>query len=217
MKMIRMGWLKKLLLIIWLTALIAACGAEKSHSVIPTNATVVILGDSLTYGTGADNGQDYASLLANNTGWNVINAGVPGNTSSNGLERLPDLLSEQRVDLLIVELGGNDFLRHLPEAETAKNLKAILAQSKAKNIPTLLLAIPAFSPIGAAFGNLSDHPLYEKLAKETHTALIDDVFSDVLSKNSLKADSIHPNAEGYRMVEEGLRTALIKQGFLSEK
>lgn len=215
--MIGMGLLKRLFVIIWLTVFIAACGGEKSHSILPANATVVILGDSLTYGTGADTGQDYASLLANNTGWNVINAGVPGNTSSNGLERLPDLLSEQKVDLLIVELGGNDFLRHLPEAETAKNLKAILAQSKAKNIPTLLLSIPAFSPIGAAFGNLSDHPLYEKLAKETHTPLIDDIFSDVLAKNSLKADPIHPNAEGYRMVEKGLRTALIKQGFLREK
>lgn len=217
MKMTRMGWLKKLFLITWLTALVAACGGEKSHAVIPTNATVVILGDSLTYGTGADKGQDYASLLASNTGWNVINAGVPGNTSANGLERLPDLLSEHKVDLLIVELGGNDFLQHLPEADTAKNLKAILTQSKAKNIPTLLLAIPAFSPIGAAFGNLSDHPLYERLAQETHTPLIDDVFSDTLAKNSLKADPIHPNAEGYRMVEEGLRKALIKQGFLRDK
>ncbi len=217
METIRVQLFKKLFLITCFSILTVACGSDKLHAVIPRNANVVILGDSLTYGTGAEKGQDYASMLANESGWNVINAGVPGNTSSNGLERLTDLLDEQKVDLLIVELGGNDFLRHLPEEETTKNLKAILAQSKASNIPTVLLAIPEFSPIGAAFGNLSDHPLYKKLAKETDTPLIEDVFSDVLSKNSLKSDQIHPNAEGYRRVEGNLRKALTKMGFLVAK
>jgi acyl-CoA hydrolase len=213
----KMKSVTKLLLSACLSILLVACGGEKAKAIIPANSTVVILGDSLTYGTGADKGQDYASMLANNTGWNVINAGIPGNTSSNGLARLPDLLSEHHVDLLIVELGGNDFLQHLPEKETASNLKAILAQSKAKNIPTVMLAIPAFSPLGAAFGNLSDHPIYEKIAQETGTALIEDVFSDVLAKNGLKADPVHPNAAGYRVVEEGLRTTLIEMGFLSKR
>ncbi|OIR17789.1 acyl-CoA thioesterase I precursor [mine drainage metagenome] len=207
---------KNLFLIACLSILVIACGGNKHYAAIPAQSTVLILGDSLTYGTGADKDQDYASMLASDTGWNVINAGVPGNTSLNGLDRLPDLLSEHRVDLLIVELGGNDFLQHVPEEETTKNLKAILAQSKAKSIPTVLLAIPAFSPIGAAFGSLSDHPLYEKLAQETDTPLIAEVFSDVLSKNGLKSDQIHPNAEGYRIVEKGLRKALVKLGFLAK-
>ena len=111
----KMKSVTKLLLSACLSILLVACGGEKAKAIIPANSTVVILGDSLTYGTGADKGQDYASMLANNTGWNVINAGIPGNTSSNGLARLPDLLSEHHVDLLIVELGGNDFLQHLPE------------------------------------------------------------------------------------------------------
>lgn len=205
---------KNLFLLACFSILIVACGTSKHYPAIAAHSTVLILGDSLTYGTGADKDQDYASMLARDTGWDVINAGVPGNTSVNGLERLPDLLSERKVDLLIIELGGNDFLQHVPEVETTKNLKAILAQSKAKSIPTVLLAIPAFSPIGAAFGNLTDHPLYEKLAKETDTPLITDIFSDVLSKNGLKSDQIHPNAEGYRVVEKGLREALVKFGFL---
>lgn len=195
--------------------LITACGNGQQYSALPAKSTVVILGDSLTYGTGAGKDQDYASMLASNTGWNIINAGVPGNTSSDGLERLPELLGAHKIDLLIVELGGNDFLRKLPEAETTSNLKAILAQVKARKIQTVLLAIPEFSPIGAAFGNLSDHPLYEKLAKETDTPLVEDVFSDVLANTSLKTDAIHPNAEGYRVVEDNLRKSLIKMGFLS--
>lgn len=207
---------KNLFLVVCIAILLVACGGAQPNAPVSTNGTVVILGDSLSYGTGAAKGQDYPSLLAGNTGWQVVNAGVPGDTSADGLERLPELLSEHKIDLLIVELGGNDFLRRVSIDDTTKNIKTILAQSKARNIPTVLLAIPAFSPIGAAFGNLSDHPLYEKLSQETDTPLIEDVFSDVLSKPSLKADYIHPNAEGYQKVELALREALIEQGFLAK-
>lgn len=214
--------MKRLLIVIWVLISLAGCGNGQQYSALPANASVVILGDSLTYGTGASKGEDYASILAINTRWNVINAGVPGSTSANGLARLPELLAdhdtgEQKIDLLIVELGGNDFLKHVPEVETATNLKAILTQAKAKSIQTVMLAIPKFNPIGAAFGNLSDHPLYEKLAQETGAPLVADVFSDVLARNSLKADPIHPNADGYRIVESQLRKALVKLGFLTSK
>lgn len=200
---------------------VSACDRDYQHSPLPSTSNVVILGDSLTYGTGAGSGEDYASILASNTGWNVINAGVPGNTSYDGLARLPQILEahesgDQKIDLLIVELGGNDFLRHVPEPETVNNLKSILSQAKAKSINTALIAIPKFSPVGAAFGALSDHPLYEKLADETDTPLIEDLFSDVLAKNNLKADPIHPNAEGYRMVASELQSALVDLGFLQK-
>ena len=212
-----MNMLKNLLLSAVLSIFITACSSQRQYPAVPAKSTVVILGDSLTYGTGAGIGEDYASMLASNTGWTIINAGVPGNTSLDGLERMPDILNEHKITLLIVELGGNDFLRHIPEEETVKNLKAILAHAKSNGIQTVLLAIPEFSPIGAAFGSLSDHPLYERLARETGTPLIEDVFSDVLANNGLKADHIHPNAEGYRMVEDYLRKSFIKLGFLIGK
>lgn len=206
--------IKQLCLTALLTLLLTACGDEQRYTPLPKTATVAILGDSLSYGTGAAKGQDYPSLLAANTGWNIINAGMPGDTSADGLERLQDLLDSHEIDLLIVELGGNDFLRRMPEAETMNNLKSILTEIKANNIQPLLVAIPEFSPIGAAVGSLSDHRLYEQLAKETDTPLIEDIFSDVLAKNALKSDPIHPNAEGYRLIEENLRKALTKMGFL---
>lgn len=213
---------KHLVLILSLLIAFTSCGEKHKYVPLPPTPRVVVLGDSLTYGTGAGSGEDYASLLARDTGWNVVNAGVPGNTSSDGLARLPELLNEhqsgeQKIDFLIIELGGNDFLKRIPEEETARNLKAILTQAKANNIPAVMLAIPQFSPIGAAFGNLSDHPLYEKLAQETGTPLIEDLFSNVLAKNNLKADQIHPNAEGYRIVANSLRDALVDLGFLREK
>lgn len=196
-----------------------ACGQDYRYAPLPSTANVLILGDSLTYGTGAADGEDYATLLADKTGWNVINAGVPGNTSLQGLQRLPEYLDahesgEQRIDLLIVELGGNDFLKRVPTAQTIENLKAILQQAKGHGTQTALIAIPEFSPVGAAFGNLSDHPLYAQLAKETNTPLLTEVFTDVLSKNSLKADPIHPNAQGYQEVAQLLLQSLQQLGFV---
>ena len=213
--------LKRWCLVFCIVFAVTACDRDYKHTPLPTTSNVVILGDSLTYGTGASSGEDYASILASKTGWNVINAGVPGNTSYDGLARLPQILEAhesggQKIDLLIVELGGNDFLKHVPESETVNNLKSILSQAKAKRINTALIAIPKFSPVGAAFGALSDHPLYEELAEETDTPLIQDLFSDVLAKNSLKADPIHPNAEGYRLVASQLQSALMDLGFLKK-
>lgn len=205
--------LEHLLLIALLT--LAACSNEPQFPPLPKGANVLILGDSLSHGTGAAEGEDYPSLLAANTDWNIINAGVPGDTSAGGLQRLPGLLDRHEVDLLIVELGGNDFIRRVPQQETINNLRTILSEARANNIQPLLLAIPAFSPFGAAVGSLSDHELYRQLAKETDTPLVEDIFSDVLAKNALKSDPIHPNAEGYRLVEEGLRKALSKKGFLN--
>jgi acyl-CoA thioesterase-1 len=158
--MCSLSFLKNMSIMIFLAVNIVACENKPQYLNIPEKSTVVVLGDSLSFGTGAGIREDYVSILTDNTGWNIVNASVPGNTSADGLERTSGLLADMKIDLLIIELGGNDFLRRLPEIETVNNLKAILAQAKAKNIQAVLLAIPEFSPVGAAFGNLSDHPLY---------------------------------------------------------
>jgi acyl-CoA thioesterase-1 len=205
--------MKRLILLLLVAVFLVACGKQK-YAAVPPGATVLILGDSVSYGTGAGKGEDYPTLLASKTGWNIINAGVPGDTTEGGLERLPQLLQEHSPRLLLVELGGNDFLRRVPREQTASNLKAILSQSKAKGIPAVLLAVPRPNLFGAAVGNLSDDSIYEEIAKETDTPIVEDVLSDVMAKNALKSDPIHPNAEGYRHMEEGLREALQELGFL---
>lgn len=194
--------------------MLTACGASEKQAPVANGATVLVLGDSLTYGTGANAGEDYPALLAANTGWQVINAGVPGDTSAQGLARLPALLAEHQPQLLVIALGGNDFLQRLPVAETSTNLKLALAQAKAKNIRTVLVAIPEFSPLKAAVGHLTDHPLYETLAKETNTPLVEAVFSEVLSESQLRADQVHPNAAGYQAVGTKMTAALKQLGLV---
>ncbi len=200
-------------LCILFATLIAACSESVKYAAIPKGATVLILGDSLSYGTGAKAGEDYPTLLAKTTGWKIVNKGVPGDTSAGGLERLTDLLSEYQPQLLIVELGGNDFLQQVPQSQTEANLKAMLSLAKAQNVKTILVAIPEFNALRAAVGNLADHPMYEAIAKETATPLIKDIFSDVLINRSLKADQIHPNAAGYAEVGNKMYAALIDLGF----
>ncbi len=205
--------MKHVLLLLVLAVLLVACSHPK-HAAIPAGATVLVLGDSVSYGTGANPGEDYPALLAARTGWNIINAGVPGDTTADGLERLPALLEEHAPKLVLVELGGNDFLRQVPRQETVANLKSILTQITAKGIPAVLVGVPRPNLLGAAVGSLSDDPIFAEIGKETATPVVEEVLSDVLAKNALKADPIHPNAEGYRKVAEGMREALQKLGFV---
>lgn len=210
--------MKNLILIFLL--LLSACGGDKPQfAAIPAGAIVLVLGDSLSYGTGANlganKGEDYPSLLAKSTGWNIINEGVPGDTTAGGLERLPTLLEAHQPKLLIVELGGNDLLHQTPQAEITSNLTSILSLAKAQSIQAILVAIPEISPLKAAVGSLSDHPLYEAVATETTTPLIAEVFSDVLSDRDLKSDQIHANAKGYAAVSEKFGEKLKELGYLN--
>ncbi len=193
---------------------LAGCGEQEKLAAIPAGTTVLILGDSLSYGTGAGKGQDYPSLLAQASAWQIINAGVPGDTSAQGLARLPALLDIHQPGVLMVELGGNDFLKKVPESQTITNLKTIIQTGKASGASVVLIAIPDYQPVKAAFGGLEDHALYADIAEEMQVPLIEDMFSSVLSDNGLKADYVHPNAAGYQRATQSLRQSLEAFGLL---
>lgn len=203
-------------LLCWALAVaLLACG-QKAPAFPPlrTDATIVLFGDSLTYGTGAGPEQDIPSLIAKELPFHVQNAGVPGNTTQDGLGRLEATLN-QPIDLLIIGLGGNDFLRHVPLAETKRNLKQMIHLAKARGVAVLLMAIPQPSLGAAAFGNLSDHPVYEEVAEEEHIGLIKDVFTEVLSNNATKSDQIHPNAKGYALAKDQLIAEMRRLGLIN--
>lgn len=202
--------------LIWVFALVLLACAEKysPQPAIVQGATVLILGDSLSYGTGAKPEEAYPVLLEKATGWRIVNAGIPGDTTSGGLQRLPGLLETHQPKLLLVELGGNDLLRQVSPKQVESNLKSIIAQAKSLGVPVALVAIPEISPLMAAVGNLSDHPLYARVAEEMQVPLVTDVFSEVLSKRELKADQIHPNAQGYAEVASSLQETFKALGFL---
>jgi acyl-CoA thioesterase I len=185
---------------------LAACSrsAGPQTTAIPAGATVLAFGDSITAGTGAEPAQSYPTQLAALTGWNVINGGVPGDTSGQAIARLPVLLAEHRPALVIVSLGGNDFLRRLAADETETNLRRMVAMVGEAGAQLLLVAVPQPS-VGAAVGlGLSDHPMYARLAEELRLPLHAQGWSRVLGDDKLKSDQIHANAAGYRAFAEGL-------------
>ena len=190
---------------------LAACGKRRNRSqALPKGSAVLALGDSLTYGYGAAPTAAYPVQLATLTGWKVINGGVSGDTTADALARLPELM-RQHPKLVIISIGGNDFLRKLPESTTRANIGKIIQTVQAANIPAVLVATPHFT-VGALFGKLSDHPLYQEIAEQYQIPLLSGTWSDILGDKDLKSDQIHANAEGYRKFAELLKAFLEEQG-----
>lgn len=175
---------------------------------------MLALGDSITSGVGAEPDAAFPAQLAALTGWSVVNGGVSGDTSAQALQRLPALLAEHRPALVIVSVGGNDFLRRLAAEETEANLRGIVAAIREAQAEALLVAVPQPSLSAAAGFGLSDHPLYERLAGELKLPLHAQGWARVLGNDRLKSDRIHANAAGYRAFAEGLVQTLRANGLL---
>jgi lysophospholipase L1-like esterase len=182
---------------------------------VPPGATVLALGDSLTYGTGATAETAYPAVLAGLTGWQVVNAGVPGHVSAQALERAPALLAEHRPALVLLGIGGNDFLRRMDEAQTEQNLRSLVEGARAGGAQALLIAVPRPTVAARLVGALEDHPMYERVADALRVPLHANGWSEVLADEALRADAIHANAQGYAAFARGLAETLRKTGLLA--
>lgn len=162
---------------------------------------IVAFGDSLTAGFGLAEKESYPYLLQqqlNNDGYNyeVVNAGVSGETSQGGLERIDWVLEQDNVEILILELGANDLLRGLPVEQMKANLAKIIEKAKSRNIKVLLCGMLAPPNMGAQYQRdyISAFP---DLAKEHNVEFLPFLLENVaLNKELNQADGIHPNAQG---------------------
>ena len=203
-----------MILLVALVALsITACGSKGKERPLPAGSIVVALGDSITQGVGASEESSWPALLARSSGWRVINAGVSGDDSAQALARLPALLREYKPALVIVSIGGNDFLRRQPSSATRANVAAVLRTAKESGSRAVLIGIPK-PTVGAALGVFSDHELYRELAKEYDVPLLSGAWGDVMKQSRLMSDQIHPNAAGYAEFAARLEKFLRKQRFL---
>lgn len=193
--------------------LLTGCTSHTKETALPAETPVLALGDSLTAGAGVTPEQAWPALLAKKTGWAVINGGVNGNTSGDGLQRLPDLLEQHAPVLVLVTLGGNDMLRHVPEAQTVANLTHILELVKAHGAKAVLIATPSPNLMGAVFQHLSPPEFYRQLAEQQQVPLIEDALADVLSDPTLKGDQLHPNAAGHALLADKIYQQLQKIGY----
>ncbi|MFN0313587.1 MAG: arylesterase [Burkholderiales bacterium] len=169
---------------------------------------IVAFGDSITFGTGAAPGESYPEILSQMIGRTVVSAGIPGEQTAGGLQRIEDALAEHRPKVLLLCLGGNDMLRKVDASVTESNLRQIVAAARAKGIAVVLIGVPK----PALFGGSAE--FYERIAKDLGLPLENHVLNEILKNNALKSDPIHPNAQGYQRMAEAIAALLRKTGAL---
>lgn len=172
-------------------------------------ATILALGDSLTFGYNAKQEESYPRLLSRLSGYKVVNAGIPAETSADGLKRLPKLLEDNSIKLLILFFGGNDIIQNVPMKNLKTNLKMMIGMAKAKKIDVLLISVPNLNLFG-----LSPLALYEEIANEEQIPLLKGMLAEILENPSLKSDQIHPNALGYKIMGEKIYEKLKEEGWI---
>ena len=205
MMMLRKKYLTLFLFII--TALLTAC-SDKPLQAVSASDSILAYGDSLTAGYGATSEYSYPSVLAELSGRLVINAGISGETTSQGLARFSDVLDKHNPKLIILLEGGNDILQNLSLAETKTNLSLMLQEAQARNISVVFLGVPEKNLFSSAA------PFYNELAEEHDVVFAKDLVAKLLKSPRLKSDSIHLNADGYRKMAEEIHDILKDNGAL---
>ena len=172
----------------------------------PTPRNILFLGDSITAGYGLEPAQAYPALIqgkinAKRWPFKVINAGQSGDTTAGGLSRM-DWLLRNHIDVLVLELGGNDGLRGLPAETTRKNLQAIIGRSREKypDVKIILAGMQVPPNMGRDYAKQFDG-IFAGLAKKNKVALIPFVLEGVGGVAALNLpDGIHPSAKGHEII-----------------
>ncbi len=186
--------------------------ARKAAPVWAARPRVVFLGDSLTAGLGLSPSQSVPSLIQERLdeegyAYEVVNAGVSGDTSAGGLRRLDWSLAGD-VRVLVIELGANDGLRGLPVGDLKKNLADVISTAQAREIKVLLAGMEAPPNYGASY-TTDFREVYRELARTSGVKFMPFFLQDVAGNPELnQRDGMHPNPEGARIVERNVWRSL---------
>jgi lysophospholipase L1-like esterase len=176
--------------------------------VLPPQTKILAFGDSITYGYGLAHEESYPSQLSNMLQTTVINEGVNGELSAQGLQRLALVLEKHQPNILILCHGGNDILRKNNLSQTKENIIKMVQLAQKQQIHVILIGVPKFEII-----SLQTAPLYYEIASELNVALEDESLEQILENPDLKIDNVHPNKKGYEILSKKLMQ-LIAQTYL---
>jgi len=203
-------FLMPLVVVLVLGMLLFGAGCSSSPQLMPLapDAVIVAFGDSLTAGTGATPDSSYPAVLSRLIGHRVVNAGVPGEVTAAGLLRLPQLLEQEQPALVLLCLGGNDFLQRLDPATAEQHLRAMVGLLRERGVGVVLIGVPRLG------WGLEVPAWYGAIAREAGIPYEGKVVARILADRSLKSDTIHPNAAGYQQMAEALAGLLKRAGAL---
>ena len=176
---------------------------DYSTASLRPETVVLAFGDSLTYGTGAGKESSYPSQLSKMIGLPVINAGVPGEITEQGLARLPKVLDQYKPTLLLLCHGGNDILQHLNLEKTKENIEQMINLAQARGITVILIGVPQWS--GLLVNTAS---FYDEIANDTGVGYEDSVLFSIIIDSTIKNERVHPNRTGYRIMAEKVRDTI---------
>ena len=169
---------------------------------------ILAFGDSLTSGVGAPLGSSYPEILESLIKRKVIKPGIPGETSGEGLVRLPGELALHKPRLVLLCLGGNDLLRRMDLEKTAGNVSRMVQMIRNSGAEVVIIGVPKPGLV------LSTARFYKTISEDMRVPLEGSLLPDVLADSKLRADPIHPNAEGYHLLAQGIAAFLRKTGAL---
>jgi len=181
----------------------AGCARKEIVNINSKGKIIVCFGDSITFGYGANKGEDYPAHLAKLVGLEVINSGIDGDTSQEGLKRIDTDALDREPFLVIIEFGGNDFLRKVPKESTLENISKMVDKAQAAGAMVAVVDISAGMLLGDYRAGLS------KLARTKGTIYVPSIFKGILTNPNLKSDFIHPNAQGYKVIAERVYKAIL--------
>jgi acyl-CoA thioesterase-1 len=179
-----------------LVTLITGCAKREIRNIDSKGKNIICFGDSLTFGYGAGPGEDYPTALAKLTNIPVINAGIDGDTSTEALRRIDSDVLERNPLLVIIEFGGNDFLRKIPKEVTLDNIKEMVDKIQAKGSMVAIVDISA----GIFLGEY--RKMFYNLTREKKAIFVPAIFSGIITNPRLKSDFLHPNADGYKIIAQ---------------
>ncbi len=176
--------------------ILSACTKKEITNAASLGSEIICFGDSITFGYGVTPDEAYPAHLARMVKVPVVNTGIDGDTTSEALKRIESDVLSRDPFLVIIEFGGNDFLRKVPLELTVKNLGEMVDMVQARG------AMVALTDISAGLLMREYKPLYQKLAKEKKAIFVPSIMKGIITNPKMKSDFLHPNGEGYKIIAE---------------
>ncbi|WP_444916883.1 GDSL-type esterase/lipase family protein [Microbulbifer sp. JMSA003] len=198
-------FIKKIFFVVLFT-LLSGCGNDNNHT-LNEDDIILAFGDSLTEGVGSKE-SSYPKILEQLSGVKVVNAGISGETTSEGLARFSTTILKYNPALVVLLEGGNDILRNKNLKNTKQNLSSMIKFAQENGVKVVLIGVPEKKLFSSSAN------LYEELAEEFSVPFDGESLSNLLRQPKYKSDMVHLNDEGYRALAINIHDLLIDEGYL---